>query len=187
MNSMRLAFILLCLFVFACKNKNEKQEQYIQVIDFLKGSLRELKSDSLEMERSIQIDSLSETTSVADYTSIAADIQPFLSDEISQGNFEKHFKETSFVDASTNSITFSYQSQDKNSSIKQVDVHILPATESIQYLYITRNGKAGDTAIAQKLLWKNGSHYTLITEYHTDQRQFNRIEKLRWHKKGSAS
>lgn len=187
MNPVRLVFIMLCLFLFACKNKNEKQEQYIQVIDFLKGSLRELRSDSLEMERSIQIDSFAETTLNADYSSIETDINPFISDEISPGNFEKHFKETSFVDASTNSITFSYQSLDKNTSIKQVDVHILPATESIQYLYITRNGKAGDTTFAQKLLWKSGSHYTLITEYHTDHRQFNRIEKLRWHKKGAAS
>lgn len=187
MNPMRLTFIVLCLLLCACTNKKEKQEQYIQVIDFLKGSLKELKSDSLAIERSIQNDSLAETTSTADYSSIETDIQPFLSDEISPGNFEKHFKETSFVDASTNSITFSYQSLDKNTTIKQVDVHILPATESIEYLYITRNGKAGDTAFAQKLLWKNGSHYTLITEYHTGQRQFNRIEKLRWHKKGSAS
>lgn len=187
MNLMRFAFVLLCLFVFACKNKNEKQEQYIQVVDYLKGSLRELKSDSLEIVRSIQIDTLPENTSAADYSSIVADIQPFLSDEISPGNFEKHFKETSFVDASTNSITFSYQSHDENSSIKQVDVHILPATESIQYLYITRNGKAGDTTFVQKLLWKNGRHYTVITEYHSDQRQFNRIEKLRWHKKESTS
>lgn len=183
---LRNAISIFCLCLFACNQKKEKQEQYIQVADFLKGALAELKSDSVEMQRTIQIDSLPETIAATDYAAIALDVTPFLTDEISPKNFQKHFKETSFADASTNSITFSYQSIDKKTGLKQVDVHILPATESIEYIYLTRNGKKGDTSFTQKMLWKKGSNYTLYTELNTGQQTLNRIEKVRWQKKQLA-
>ncbi|MFZ9719000.1 MAG: hypothetical protein ACO3BD_06550 [Chitinophagaceae bacterium] len=64
-----------------------------------------------------------------------------------------------------------------------MDVHVQPATETIDKIYITRNSMQGDTAVQQKLLWIKGDHYSLYTQYVLGNYTKQTIEKISWIKK----
>ena len=183
---MRFVTGMVCLLLLACNNKQEKKEAYVHVTEFFSGELSSLRTDTFEIYRQLQVDSGKAIPSATSFASVEKDITPFLVDDIKPRTFEKGFKEAAFADASTNSITFTYTSLNEDCPIQQVDVHVQPATETIDKVYITRNCMQGDTAVQQKILWIKGNHYSLYTQYVLGNYAKQTIEKISWIKKKAA-
>ena len=91
--------------------------------------------------------------------------QDFLIPELEKGRFERSFKESSFMDRSTESVVFNYESTDSTNSVRRVDVLIATSLslDKIKSIYIEKAYLSGDTTVQQKMSWKTGESFTIIT------------------------
>jgi hypothetical protein len=90
----------------------------------------------------------------------------FLLPEFGNGSFEKNYQESSFVDKTTRGATFTYSSADRTLPLKRVDVVTAPGRTSnqVRSIYLEKSFTAGDTAILQKMFWKAGRNFQIITQ-----------------------
>lgn len=89
----------------------------------------------------------------------------FLPPEIRDKGLEKNFTESSFMDKSTQRITFTYSPIDKDLPLQRVDVVTIPGRDAqkVESIYLEKNRKAGDSVIIQKLFWEAGKSFQIVT------------------------
>ncbi len=89
----------------------------------------------------------------------------FLPAEIRDNGLEKNFTESSFVDRATRSITFTYSPLDKNLQVQRVDVLTTAGVraQQVKSVYLERSHVAGDSSILQKLYWRSGHSFQIVT------------------------
>jgi hypothetical protein len=88
----------------------------------------------------------------------------FLPPEIRDGGIGKNFTENSFMDNTTQSITFTYTPVDRMLPLQRIDVqttHGIRAQE-VKSIYMERNHSAGDSVILQKLLWRSKRGFMIM-------------------------
>jgi hypothetical protein len=90
----------------------------------------------------------------------------FLPPEIRNGGLNKNFTESSFMDKTTQSITFTYTPIDKDLPLQRVDVQTMRGVraQEVKSVYMERNRSAGDSVILQKLLWRSKHGFTIVNE-----------------------
>jgi hypothetical protein len=78
----------------------------------------------------------------------------FLPSEIRDGALERNFTESSFVDKTTGSMTFSYSPIDKNNALQRVDVQTAQGSraQEVKNIYMEIRRKTGDSLI----VWDKG-------------------------------
>jgi len=91
----------------------------------------------------------------------------FLVPELINGSFEKDFAESSFMDKTTESITFTYAPRNGDPSLKRLDVLAEPGTTSnkVKSIYLERSFTTGDTLVRQRLYWKAGRNFQIVNTY----------------------
>jgi len=89
----------------------------------------------------------------ADFNKLALQ---FLPPEIRDGGLNKNFTENSFMDKTTQTITFTYTPVNRDLPLQRVDVQTAPGVrdQEVKSIYLERNRTAGDSVILQKLLWR---------------------------------
>jgi hypothetical protein len=89
----------------------------------------------------------------------------FLLPEFKDGSFQKNYTETSFVDKSTHSATFTYSTTDKTLPLQRVDVITVPGVRAnkVKSIYIQKIIRTGDTAVVKKLYWRAGRNFQILT------------------------
>jgi hypothetical protein len=90
----------------------------------------------------------------------------FLPQEIHDSVFSRNFKETSFIDNSTNTANFYYSSLKDSLPVKRIDVVSAPGqvNDKIKSVYLEKEYQAGDTSKLKKLYWKPGRNFQIITQ-----------------------
>ena len=90
----------------------------------------------------------------------------FLLPEFKDGSFQKNYQETSFMDKSTQSATFTYSTADKTLPLQRVDVITVPGVRASQVksIYLEKIFRTGDTVVIQKMYWRAGRNFQILTQ-----------------------
>ena len=139
------------------------KNQFFPVDDYLEAEI--LSVDSMPMAfwkyvtRDNRTDSALITT--ADLNALALQ---FLPPEIRDGGLNKNFTESSFMDKTTQSITFTYTPVDPSLPLQRVDVQTTAGVraQEVRSIYMERTRSAGDSVILQKLLWRGKHGFTIV-------------------------
>ena len=131
--------------------------QFFPVDDYLEAEILNVDSTPTQaywkyVTRDNRTDSSLITT--ADFNKLALE---FLPPEIRNGGLNKNFfTESSFMDKTTQTITFTYTPVNKDLPLQRVDIQTAPGIrdQEVKSIYLERNRTAGDSVILQKLLWR---------------------------------
>jgi hypothetical protein len=170
-----LIHILSSFLLFAChsgtpENRSGDQKitdtlkkNYLPVAAYLQSEIAAVDSFPLRIMKyhieSGKTDSGIITTAVFDQIA-----REFLLDDLDSTRFEKKFEENSFVDRSTNLISFTYSTKDTGYGLKRVDVLLSPGSGSakLHSIYMEVLGANKDTTNISKLTWKAGKNFRIL-------------------------
>jgi hypothetical protein len=166
------------LLFFACHSTPTKEsaavtspadtakKNYLPVEDYLKSEIALVDSFPYKLMRyqihSGKTDSGIITTAVFDR--LAAE---FLLPELDSSRFEKNFEENSFVDRSTNLVSFTYSTKDTGYGLKRVDVLLSPGAgmDKLNSIYMEAITGNADSSMISKLSWKAGRNFRILHIY----------------------
>jgi hypothetical protein len=88
----------------------------------------------------------------------------FLMTELDSSYFENNFEENSFVDRSTNLVSFTYSTKDTGNGLKRVDVLLSPGegVDRLNSIYMESISSGKDSTLIRKLSWKAGKNFRIL-------------------------
>ncbi|HEX4956724.1 MAG TPA: hypothetical protein VFV46_00995 [Lacibacter sp.] len=176
------SFVLIYLFTIgSCSDKPSKEKAgFMDVAGYLKGQLAYLDTVPLALLKTTLQDTVYTDSVFIQKAQLRTAITPYLQSQLDKEQFESSFEETSFLDASINTVTLTYNAINNNLPIQRIDVYVDPETEQIKRVYLVRQELKKDTSVSQQLLWRHNSGCTFITTYQTKQQEFTTNEKISW-------
>jgi len=166
------ALLLIC----ACRSKQAEsispelkqadtaKKNYLPVADYLKAEIAAVDSFPLRIVRyhieNNKTDSGLITTAVFDQIA-----REFVLTELDSSYFEKNFDENSFVDRSTNLVSFTYSTKKTGMGLKRVDVLLKPGsggTDKLSSIYMEAISETNDSTRISKLSWKAGRNFRIL-------------------------
>jgi len=174
---MKQFFILLTVILsfYACHtNQTEAPEttksktdtakkNYLPVAYYLKAEIAAVDSFPLRIMK-YQVNN-GKTDSGIITTAIFNQLaREFLTPELESTRFEKNFEENSFVDRSTNLVSFTYSTKDTGNGLKRVDVLLSPGSgyEKLNSIYMESLSLDKDTTLISKMSWKAGRNFNIL-------------------------
>jgi hypothetical protein len=145
------------------KKADTAKKEYLPVEEYIKGEIASVDSFPYRMMRyhivNGKMDSGIITTPV--FNEIA---RQFLPADLDSSNFEKKFEENSFVDRSTNLISFTYSTKDTSYGLKRVDILLSPgaSVSKLNSIYMESIAGKNDSIIISKMSWKAGKNFRII-------------------------
>jgi hypothetical protein len=165
------AFLLFC----ACHNKQSEntitdvkqpdtaKKNYLPVADYLISEIAAVDSFPLRIMK-YQVedgkrDSGIITTAVFDQLA-----KEFLMADLDSSRFENKFEENSFVDRSTNLVSFTYSTKDTGNGLKRVDVLLSPGSgvDKLNSIYMESIKREKDSSLISKMSWKAGRNFSVL-------------------------
>ena len=104
----------VCFILISCKNQPKEPKDYIDISSYLKGQLKYIDTIPFAFLKVVQNDSVYTDSQFISKEQVTEIVQPFLIKELEKKNFESNFKETSFADATSHTITITYESITEN-------------------------------------------------------------------------
>jgi hypothetical protein len=142
------------------------KKNYFPVLNFLKGEIAYVDSFPFKlMEYRIRN---GKTDSTLINTQTFNDLaKPFLSDDLDSARFEAKFDESSFLDRSTNLLTFTYSTKDTSYGLRRVDVLAVPdlGADKVQSIYLESSSGNADSLVLSKMYWKSGRNFSILHIY----------------------
>jgi len=88
----------------------------------------------------------------------------FLMSDLDSSYFEKNFEENSFVDRSTNLVSFTYSTKDTGYGLKRVDVLLSPGagSDKLNSIYMEAISGNKDSSVISKMSWKAGRNFRIL-------------------------
>ena len=137
---------------------------YFPVADVLESEIRLVDSTPVAIKKTVIVGSHKDSTFIKapEFNALA---MQFLPPEISDGQFEKNFTETSFMDNATHEATFTYSPTNSNLSVQRVDIVATPqgASHQVKTIYMERTRVAGDSSILDKMYWRAGKGFRVVS------------------------
>ncbi len=176
-----LFLIPIAIGIIGCKNKEEQssavpeQQQkadspevknYLPVLDFLKGEIQNVDSFFAGMKKITIRNGKTDSTFISseEFHRITNE---FVTNELSKEFLEVHYNESSFIDQSTQSVTFTYEPKDHNLAIRRIDLLTGQSSsgfDKLKSLFIEKQVNSGDTSILKRMFWKSGKNFLLMTQ-----------------------
>src|SRR4051812_20931853 len=169
MNHPFLMIATMCVVLIACNEKNEPKHSQTDTADRKKDTISDQPQPYFPVHSFVQseiayVDSLpvglmKYTTRGTKTDSQYIDLKQFhrladefVSPELKDSTFTRHFRETSFFDRSTNNATFFYTTTNDSVPLKRVDVVTAKGDvyDEVKSLYMEKNYTRGDTTIVMK-------------------------------------
>ena len=151
----------------ACKNK--QQIPAIDVVGHIKGDLRVLDSIPYGLIKITEKNGGQADSVYIKKADLWKLVSPFLSDEIKQENLSDHYTETSFADATIQSVMITYQAKEKDHHINQVAVYVNPENGRINRIYITGFFDDENWKGKKQLMWAEQKGLTIISTKEDDE------------------
>jgi hypothetical protein len=176
------AIICSIFFVYSCKSKPAKEKAtFMDVASYLKGQLAYLDTVPFAILKTTFKDTIYSDSIYIKKEQLRSLVSSYLLPQLEKESFENSFSENTFIDATINTITLTYNAVDKTLPIQRIDVYVNPETEQIKRIYMVRQEQLKDTSLSQQLLWNHNSSCTIITTYQTGKGQETIInEKITW-------
>jgi hypothetical protein len=91
----------------------------------------------------------------------------FLMPGLNSSYFARNFEENSFVDRSTNLVSFTYSTKDTGYGLKRVDVLVSPrsGSDKLSSIYMEAISGNKDSSVISKMTWKAGKNFGIIHIY----------------------
>jgi hypothetical protein len=175
MKKLFILFVPVYLLIFACHSTESKEatgnttppdttkKNYLPVEDYLRSEISNVDSFPFKLMR-YQIEQ-GKTDSGIIKTNVFDQIaSEFLMPDIDSSRFEKNFEENSFVDRTTNLVSFTYSTKDTGNGLKRVDVLLTPGagTDKLHSIYMEALTANADSTLISKLSWKAGRNFSII-------------------------
>jgi len=157
------------MLIFACgqpdKNKKEEPQQpYLPVTAYILSEIKALDSQAVGILKRTTSGQRTDSAFIPleQFRQLAAN---FLSKELDSASFHENFTEDSFYDQATDYMTFAYRCKKPSSALQRVDVLISPGLsfDKVRNIYMEKAYMSGDTAITQRMTWKPGTSFSIIT------------------------
>lgn len=168
-----MGLTLAVLFTAACgepstgptTGQQEEKKAYLPISDYLEGEIRKVDSSVAGILKRESANGSAFDSAFITNQQFHVLAQDFLSPELARETFEKSFKENSFYDETTESLTFNYEATDPKVTVRRVDVIIAPSLEidKIKTIYMEKSYSTGDTAFTKKMTWTAGSEFSIVT------------------------
>ncbi|MBS1662714.1 MAG: hypothetical protein JST68_16845 [Bacteroidetes bacterium] len=143
---------------------DSSKNAFFPVADFLESEILRIDSLPLPLKKFTTRNGKTDSIFIlpAEFNTLA---MKFLPAELHNGGFEKTFTETSFMDKTTQSITFSYANKATEQSLRRVDVIVLPGNGAmhVKSIYMETSRSSGDSSIVEKLYWRAGRSFQIGT------------------------
>jgi hypothetical protein len=174
--------ILICLITaISCNSKPPKEKaNFMDVAAYLKGQLAYLDTVPLALLKTTLKDTVYSDSVFIKKEELRSLVDAYLVSQLEKEAFENSFEETSFMDATINTITLTYQAIDKELPLQRIDVYVDPETQEIKRMYLVRQEQKKDTSLSQQLLWKHNSSCTIITSQQLKGQETITNEKIAW-------
>jgi hypothetical protein len=185
---MNVKSLILAFFAFmlaACSdNKEKKFEQedktFYPIGSFIRSELNLVDSMPIAVFKYTTKDQKTDTQLLAkpEFRKIA---ETFLIPDITIEPLKEKYTETVFMDATINTVTFSYVTDDSSAEIRKIDVFINPETDKVKNIYVEKMTRTGDSSITQKMIWIAGKHFQVSTLVaYKDKAEETMQEKYSW-------
>ena len=145
------------------KKTDTTKKNYLPVYDYLRAEIAGVDSFPLRLVRyniaNGKTDSGIITTPVFDQLA-----REFLLPDLDSAHFEKHFEENSFVDRSTNLVSFTYSTKDTGYGLKRVDILLSPGAgvDKLNSIYMESISGNKDSSLISKMSWKAGRNFRIL-------------------------
>jgi hypothetical protein len=105
----------------------------------------------------------------------------FMTNDLTKTALETNYKETSFLDQTIGTYTFTYSTTDPELQVQRVDVLAAPGEgfDKIRSVYIEKRGGSGKQSFVRKMFWKVGSSMQVITTWNLEPSKTENI-KIVW-------
>ncbi|MFI5156328.1 MAG: hypothetical protein ACHQEM_09085 [Chitinophagales bacterium] len=140
-----------------------EKKDYFPVLDFLKGEIAYVDSFPLRIIK-YTISGSHKDSSIIQSTAFDDLAKKFLSPELEKAAFEKEFKESSFLDQTSQSLSFTYSTQNNGLQIQRVDVLASPSLgfDKVKSIYLEKLSHSQDSTIIEKMYWRSRSNFQII-------------------------
>jgi hypothetical protein len=170
--------LILGLTIVSCKNPgqqtapsskdsippNDTANTFFPVAEYLETEILHVDSVPLALKKYTTIKDRTDSAfiQVPEFNTLA---KQFLPQELHDGRFEKDFTESSFMDKSTQSVTFTYSTAVAELPLKRVDVLTIAhnGSQQVKSIYLEKNYSSGDSLITQKMYWRAGKSFQIAT------------------------
>lgn len=166
-------FGLILLVFSACKNHSTQKppaaddsvSSYLPVADLLKMDIKQTDSFATSILQKGRINDRKDSFFIQPgrFHELADTfLCPQLLDSL---QFRQGYTENSLMDASTQMISFIYTANSPDNPLRKVLVYVTPSpvTDKVSRIYMEKGFQKGDTAIDQKLTWKIGQYFMIVS------------------------
>jgi hypothetical protein len=172
MKNFLIIILIGSTILHSCKNEKpssttpEQKEirNYFPVAGFLKGQIHYADSLPSAMLKLATKNNKSDSVYISrsEFDNLAHD---FIFPELEQNIFEKEFKESSFVDQTTQSAIFTYSSDNNKLQLQRVDVLATPDElySKVKSIFMQAAINKNDTIIVKKLYWQANKYFQVST------------------------
>ena len=153
------------------------------VTEFLKGQLKEVeKSPVTPLKTTIlngHVDSAwTSRDSIRDFAT------PFLTPIIDSASLSAYFNGDSFLDQTINSVTLSYEANDKlpaDIPLRGIDIYVDPTENTITKVYLLKETNVGPLNTKVQLTWKTNEWCSIVTiTQNNGEKPVIKEEKMTW-------
>jgi hypothetical protein len=179
----RFIIYILCLgFLISCKeSKKENKYDAIDVVGYIKGQLNLLDSIPYGLLKITEKNNGIGDSVYLTKKEVRQLIDPFINQNIKKDQLEKEYTESSFADATIESVVITYDAKKKDVPIHQITLYIRPDNGTINKVYINGNFESREWEGKKQLLWLNNKGFTIISSPSNDSSGTETItEKLIW-------
>lgn len=171
----------IALFLWACGNKTESasreqgatttakdssktESDYFPVYDFLRNEVEYVDSLPVGIKKFTSSGSKRDSgyIKLEEFHTLAGE---FLVPELYDSAFKKLFKESSFLDRSSNNATFFYKTDDESSPVKRIDVVTQKGNvyDEVRSIYIEKHSDTGDSSLVKRMYWRPKRNFQITT------------------------
>jgi hypothetical protein len=172
MKFIALIIFTLCLFSCGCNNQpkpsaeqkaDTTRKDFLPVQDFIRSEIAWVDSFPSKMVK-YTIENGHKDSTIIDLKMFDSLAKDFLSPELEKPAFENNFTESSFMDQTSESLSFTYSALNNKTAIRRVDVLATPSLEldRVKSIYIEKTADGVDGKELKKMYWKSKSNFQIV-------------------------
>jgi hypothetical protein len=145
-------------------HQDSSKDTFFPVADYLETEILHIDSFPEALRKFTTRDGRTDTAYIKlpEFNALALE---FLAPALRDGSFEKQYTESSFMDRSTETVTFTYSPTDKDLPMQRVDVVTIAdnGVNKVSSVYLENRKVAGDSVIFQKLYWQSRHQLQIVS------------------------
>lgn len=168
-----LIIVSISFLLIACKNEKEKstppeikeEKNFFPIADYIKGEISYVDSLPLRMMKYVTVNGKTDSSflNLEDFNALAHEFLP--NELIDSVAFEREFSENSFLDQTTQSLTFTYSTKNDKLALQRVDVvaNRTSGFDKVRSIYMEKSMARNDTTIQKKMYWRAKKSFEIVS------------------------